>query len=178
VTAAVPGLTESAAGKVAARAALLKNVVASAAPFSSTVESGSRFEPLKVRIKSGPPAVTELGLMPANEGGGLTTAKEAGDEVPPPGPGVLTVTVFVPGATMLAEASAALKAALLRKVVAREAPFQRTTEAGSKSEPVTLRAKAALPAAAELGLTPERDGAGLATVKEPEAVAPPPGEGL
>ena len=53
-----------------------------------------------MRVKAGPPAVAEVGLMPVSTGTGLLIVKVAPLEVPPPGPGLKTVMPAVPPAAM------------------------------------------------------------------------------
>ena len=56
-------------------------------------------------------------------------------EVPPPGPGLKTVTNAVAAAARSAPRIVAVSCPLLMKTVARLAPFQRTVELLTKSEP-------------------------------------------
>ena len=60
----------------------------------------------------------------------------------------------------------------------RSAPFQRTTEVGTKFVPVTVMVKAASPALAEFGVIALVVGTGLFTVKVWLFDDPPPGAGL
>ena len=55
-------------------------------------------------------------------------AKLTAFEVPPPGPGLKTVTFADPGAAMSLDEITAVSSELPLKVVGRGAPFQRTTE--------------------------------------------------
>src|SRR6185295_7429736 len=68
---------------------------------------------------------------------------------------------------------AAVSEALLTKVVGREAPFQRTSEAATKPVPVTVSVSAGPPAKAALGVNPEVAGAGCSIVKARLLEVPP-----
>ncbi len=59
--------------------------------------------PFTVRVKAGPPAVDDAGLMLVVDGTGLLgtlIVKAWAFEMPPPGAGLNTVTVAVPAVTM------------------------------------------------------------------------------
>ena len=82
-------------------------------------------------------------------------------DVPPPGAGLLTVTLAVPAVAMsLAEIDAVRLVALFR-VVVRSDPFHRTVEPETKLDPLTVRAKPGLPARVEFGLIPVMAGTGF-----------------
>ena len=94
-----PELTMSLEWMMVVSWVLLTKVVARALPFQSTAEVGPKPVPLTVRKKPGPPAVALLGDSEVNvmEVLGPTgplgrTEKGRGLDVPPPGPGVETVT--------------------------------------------------------------------------------------
>src|SRR5215469_6217385 len=72
-------------------------------------------------------------------------------DVPPPGAGVETVTMAVPGVAMSAAVIAACKLVLEMKVVVCALPFHWTVEEEIKLEPVIDSVNAAPPAVAELG---------------------------
>jgi hypothetical protein len=118
-----------------------------------------------VSVKGAPPAVAELGDRPLIETAGLAIVKTAEVESPPPGDGVSTLTVAVPGKAMSPAETAAFSVAELTKVVVRAAPFHCTTEDGSKPEPATTSVKPGPPAVAVLGLMPDSWGEGLAATK-------------
>jgi hypothetical protein len=63
VMAAVPALAMSLAGISAVSLLRLPNVVARSAPFQRTTDSAVKLLPLTVRVKAGPPARAEVGLM-------------------------------------------------------------------------------------------------------------------
>jgi len=85
-------------------------------------------------------------------------------EVPPPGPGLLTVTLAGPAETMSLAGMEAVSFVALLKVVVRSDPFQRTVALETKLEPLTVSVKAGPPAIAKFGLIPEIVGTGLLTV--------------
>jgi hypothetical protein len=98
--------------------------------------------------------------------------------MPPPGGGLKTATLLIPGTTMSPAETTVVKVALLRNVVLRLEPFNWMTEAGSKPAPLTVKVKEEAPAVVELGLRPASVGAGSETVNDWPAEVPPPGAGL
>jgi hypothetical protein len=84
-------------------------------------------------------------------------------DVPPPGEGLITVTLAVPVVAMSAAVMAAVTCVLLTNVVVRLDPFHCTLEVLRKLEPFTVSVKAAPPVIAEAGLKLEMDGMGLFT---------------
>jgi hypothetical protein len=109
---------------------------------------------------------------------GLLIAKDIAPEVPPPGPGLKTVTLAEPPAATSLPEMDALNRFPFSKVVTWLTPFQRTTELGMKPDPVTERVKAAFPAMVEAGSMNPIDGTGFPIVNDTEFEAPPPGAGL
>src|SRR5579872_6482997 len=81
----------------------------------------------------------------------FTTAKVTGFEVPPPGVGLVTVTVAVPTVAISVARIDAVSFELLTNVVARALPFQLTTDVDTKPVPDTVSVKAAPPGAAKVG---------------------------
>jgi hypothetical protein len=59
---ALPALAIREAGTVVVSCVEETKVVASTVPFQFTVEVETKFVPLKVNVKSGPPAVAQVGL--------------------------------------------------------------------------------------------------------------------
>jgi hypothetical protein len=101
-------------------------------------------------------------------------------EAPPPGAGLNTVTVAVPGAAMSLAGTCAVRGPLL-SVVGRSFPFQRTTELGAKFVPITARVKVCSPTGAQLGSRELIVGMGfvpLLMAKLTRFELPPPGAGL
>ena len=184
VTCAVPALAISAAVICAVSWVALPNVVLRSAPFQRTTELLMKFVPLSVNVNAAPPAKAELGLRLASVGAGFAgtvMVKLAAAEAPPPGAGLNTVICAVPVLAMSVAGICALNVVALPKVVERSAPFQRTVAPLTKFVPLTVRVKAAPPAAREFGFRLVMAGTGLVCaliVKVSAAVTPPPGRGL
>jgi hypothetical protein len=103
VTLAVPADAISEARMEAVSRVEERYVVVLACPFHWTVELDSKLLPVTVRVKAEPPAVVEEGEIPDNDGAGLDgvlMVKVIDPEVPPPGVGLKTVTLAVPGDAM------------------------------------------------------------------------------
>ena len=92
-------------------------------PFQRTTDPLTKFEPLTVRVKAGPPAVAEAGLMLASTGAGLMIAKATSFELPPPGAGLKTVTEAEPAPATSLAGMDAVNRLPLAKLVARLLPF-------------------------------------------------------
>jgi hypothetical protein len=117
---------------------------------------------MTVRRKPGPPAAAPAGLSDASVGGGITVMVNVNAFVgPPPGGGVKTVTGTVPPAAMSLAAIFADSWLLATKVVGRSLPPQRTTDADTKFEPVTVKVKSGPPAAFVVGDIEVSVGAGF-----------------
>ena len=76
-----------------------------------------------------------------------------GADPPPPGAGVKTVTVAVPGAAMSAAPMEACSCVALKNVVGRFAPFQRTMEPAMNRLPFTVSVNDAPPRTTALGVS-------------------------
>ena len=72
-------------------------------------------------------------------------------EVPPPGDGLKTVTAAKPGVAISVAGIEAISSVLVRKVVVRVEPFQRTSDVVTKPVPITDRVKAGPPAGVDDG---------------------------
>jgi hypothetical protein len=175
---AVPAAVMSLAGIAAVSWVPLPNVVARSDPFQRTTDPLTKLVPATVRVKAGPPAVTEVGLMLEMVGRILLMLKLTAFEAPPPGPGFTTVMLAVLAAAMSPAGIAAVSCVLLPNVVGRSAPFQRTTDPLTKFEPATVRVKAGPPVTAEGGLMLAITGTGLSIAKLAALEAPPPGPGF
>jgi hypothetical protein len=147
-------------------------------PFHRTMDPPTKLVPFTTRVKAPPPAIAELGAMPVILGVGLVIVNVAGVETPPPGAGLETVMLAVPGAAISLAGIAAVNCVLLPKVVARSAPFQRTIDPVTKFVPATARLKAGPPAVAVVGLILEMVGRMLLIVKLTAFEVPPPGPGF
>jgi len=104
--------------------------------------------------------------------------KDCGAEVPPPGDGLVTLTltvapVAISDAGMVAESCVALTSTVLSAL-----PLKFTTELDTKFVPVTISVNPALPAITVGGERAVTPGAGLLTVNAVAAEVPPPGVGL
>src|SRR5207249_9627258 len=96
---------------------------------------------------------------------GCVTVKTSGTEVPPPGPGVNTVTGAVPVEVRSVEARLAWSSVALMKVVGRSPPFQRTTDEATKLCPPRMSGTPAPPPVALLGVSARSTGTGFLIVK-------------
>jgi hypothetical protein len=151
LTKAVPAVSMSDSGTVALSRVLLTKVVVKTELFQCTFEPETKCDPVTVSVKAGPSAVALLGEIELITGAGLLMVNVFAFDVPPPGPGFVTVTLIVPAVAMSAAEIAAVSWALLENVVARGAPFQFTTEVVMNPEPFTVSVKAAPPAVALAG---------------------------
>src|SRR5438105_4729345 len=175
VTRAVPAVTRSVAGITAVSCVAETYVVARSAPFHRTTEVLTKFVPVTVSVNCDPPTVADGGLRLVMVGIGLRIVKVCVLEVPPPGAGVKTVTAAVPASATSVGAIAAVSCVGETYVVARSAPFQRTTEPATKFVPVTVSVNAGPPAIADTGFSPVVIGTGLVVVTVGGLDVPPPG---
>ena len=102
VTAALPALAISLAGIEAVSWLELTKDVERADPFQRTTDAEMKLLPLTVSMKSGPPAVTDDGLMLVMAGTGFEAVivKAIEFDVPPPGDGLKTAIVALPALAM------------------------------------------------------------------------------
>jgi hypothetical protein len=178
VITAVPAALTSAAVIAARKVILETKVVARAVPFHCTVEDDTKFVPVTVNVKPGSPANAEFGFSETAVGAGLLTVKVNEPEVPPPGTGLDTLTMFVPPVARSAEVMAACNVVLETKVVVRAPAFHCTVDVGTKFVPVTVSVNAGPPATAEVVFKDAIVGAGLLVVNANPLDVPPPGVGL
>jgi len=118
-------------------------------PFHCTEAALSKFEPLTVSVKTGPPATAALGLSELIVGGALIVKVAELCEVTPLS---VTVTVAEPGVAIRVAGTAAVNWVALPKVVLSAVPFHCTTALESKPWPETVNVKPGAVAVAELGL--------------------------
>src|SRR6266542_871310 len=130
VTAALPAPAISLAGIEAVSWPALTKDVGRSDPFQRTTDAEMKLLPLTVRMKLGPPAVTDDGLMPVILGTGFValTVNATEFEVPPPGDGLKTVIVALPPPAMSFAGIEAVSWLAFTKVVGRSDPFHRTTD--------------------------------------------------
>jgi hypothetical protein len=178
VTVAVPAIAMSAAVMAACKLVLETNVVVRAVPFHWTTEEEMKLVPVTVSVNAESPESTVLGLSDVAAGTGLPIVKVSGLEVPPPGAGVVTVTMALPAVAISAAVMAACKLVLETKVVVRALPFHWIVEEETKLDPVTVSVNAAPPAPAELGFSDVAVGDGLLIVNASGLEVPPPGAGV
>lgn len=98
----------------------------------------------------------------------------AGDDVPPPGSGVTTVTVAAPGSSTSTRKMCAVRRPALTNFVGRAAPFQRTLDVVTKFAPSTVRMNPVEPALMRAGVRLVSVGTGfaLATMTVTAALVP------
>jgi hypothetical protein len=137
--------------------------------------------PFTVSVKSGEPAIIEVGFSEIVVGIGFMTVVTVNAwlfEVPPPGAGFVTVTGTVPVAATSIAGIMARSVVLEMKVVVAASPLKFTTEPEMKFAPFTVSVKSELPAGVEVGLIDEVVGIGFITVKVFGFDVPPPGIGF
>ena len=167
VTFTVPAVAMSVAGIVATIWVLVtdEGVIAGLDP-KFTVAPLAKPVPVMVSVNAAPLTVAEAGAIELSVG--PETALIVNDrlpEVPPPGAGLVTVTVAVPAVAISAAVIATVNCVVLANVVVLEAPLNFTTDVDTKPVPLTVRVKAAPPAVALAGEREVAVGAGLLMVK-------------
>jgi len=182
VTLALPLAATLEAGTDALSLASLTKVVVRAAPFQFTLEDDTKPLPSTDSVNAALPAVTLAGASAEIVGTRLVLVIVNVDtpDLPPPGAGLLTVTLAVPALATSAADTDAVSLLLLTKVVASAAPFQLTAEEDTKLPPLTVSVNAVPPAVTVVGATAEIAGTGLVLVilRSDTADVPPPGAGL
>lgn len=156
-----PAFAISAAVTAMVSFVLFTSVVARLTPATCTTELALKPVPFNVKVKPAPPAITGDGSMLVKVGSGLLMVKLRALVVPPPGAGLLTVTLAVPAAKTSAAVIAAVNCVALTNVVVRAPPFHCTIEVLLKFAPLTVSGNAALPAIAAVGLRLVKVGTGL-----------------
>lgn len=153
-------------------------VVARSTPLSRATELFTNPVPLIVSVNAALPARTVAGLKFVSVGVGFPTVKVNSAELPPPGNGVNTDSFKVPAFAKSATVSVMPNCVTETNVVARSAPFTRTTEFGRNLLPFNVNAVAALPTSVEALSSEVKTGAGLLIVRLSSLEVPPPGVGL
>src|SRR5215813_8333426 len=166
VTFAVPATAMSEGVIIAVNCLDEIKVVGRSDPFHRTTELLTKFVPVTVRVKPGPPAVAEFGLIVMIVGVagacGVIVNGSAFDEPPPRVPigGLNTVTLADPAAEISEAGIIAVNCVPETMTVGRSTPFHCTTELKMKLEPLTVSVNPAPPAVAVFGERPANDGAG------------------
>lgn len=151
VTDALPGATISAADICAVNCVALTKVVGCELPFQSTVDCWEKPEPVTVRVKEEPPAITLDGDIELSTRTTGVTVKFCKAEVP--FTGSFTETEKVPGEAICAADICVVNCVPLTKFVGIGEPSQSTVDCWVKPKPVTVSVKDGPPAAAEDGLS-------------------------
>ena len=108
VTLNVPAVEMSAAVIAAVSCVALTNVVVRLAPLNWTAAPLTNPVPMTVRANAAPPTFALVGDSEARTGAGLLMVKGEAVEVPPPGAGLVTVTLTTPAVAMSAAVIAAV----------------------------------------------------------------------
>jgi len=160
-------------------------VVGRAELFHWAIAPLTKLAPFMVRVKAPPPGGRKPGLSEMIEGTGLlpaaVTLKLRTLEIPPPGPGLNTLTPKVPTAETSEAGMATVRRVALTNVVGRLAPFHRASEVFKKFDPLTVSVKAPLPGDVMVGVMLLIVGTGLPAALITKFTAleiPPPGAGL
>lgn len=123
------------AGRVTCRKLGLINVVDSATFPRLTTDCVTKLLPLMFSVAAPLPAIAELGEVEVIFGVGLVTGlttNVSARVVPPPGGGVLTVMLELPGAWISAAGIWAVSVFVLIKMTVRGVAFQLIVDAGVK----------------------------------------------
>jgi len=139
-TFALPGLAIHLVATCPVSWVLLTYVVLMPWPFMATEEPDTKLLPLTVIVKAAPPAVALAGEIEEIAAIGLEFVTVNGDapEVPPPGKGLNTVTLNVPGTATSTVGICAEITVLLLYVVGIATPDQYTMELDTKLVPFTV----------------------------------------
>ena len=160
----VPAVARSAAVRFACTTVLFMKPVGRFVLFTLTTDCGAKLVPVRTNVTPNDPARTVVGEMEVIVGtllgaGVIVKVREVAD-VPPPGVGVNTTTVAVPGLAIRLAGTLVVIWLVLRKVVTSAFPFHSTSEPGEKLLPVTVKVNAVPPACAVVGDIALRDGFG------------------
>lgn len=154
------------------------NVVGLGEPFSVTVESGTKLDPVSPRVVEGLPAKMAAGASDAITGTGFLTVRGTELELPPPGGGFTTAISNAPAVATSVEGRAAWRRVEPRKLVDRMLPFTVTVDSETKFCPDTSTVNEALPVETAEGEIEVICGTLLETdsiVNVRVVVVPPPG---
>src|SRR5206468_3934299 len=109
-------------------------------PLPSKASPKGLLSPVRVALGVGVPVPVGGDRRPAVNGASLIVKVRA-PEVPPPAPGLTTVTLALPSSARSAAGTAAVSEVELPKAVVKAVPFQSTVELLVKLVPVTVRLK-------------------------------------
>lgn len=117
--------------------------------------------PITCSGNDGLPVVIVAGVSSVSEGAAAATRNVMGPAVPPPGPGVVTVTGMLAIAAMSVELTEIDNCVFDMNVVVLDTPFHLTTDDAIKFVPVTVSVNPAPPANAFVGEIEVKLGTGL-----------------
>jgi hypothetical protein len=143
-----------------------------------TADVDTKFVPFTVSVNAAPPAVALEGESVVIVGTGLFTVNAELPDVPPPGAGLVTVTLNVPAAAMSAAVMDAVTCVEFTNAVVLAPPLKFTTAPLTNPVPFTVSVNADPPAVALEGASDVMAGGGLVTAKFVDPEEPPPGAGL
>ena len=147
-----PAVPRLEAGIVAVNWPEETNVVVSGDPFTLIVDPGINPLPLTVKATGEAPTVADEGdrvIEPGVEE--LLTVNVWVPEVPPPGPGLTTLIVKVPGLVKSEVGSVAVNWLGDTKVVGLEEPLTLMVDPETKLDPLTVSVEPVLPAVMDVG---------------------------
>src|SRR5579859_7471163 len=112
-----------------------------------TVAPATKPLPAKLSVNPAPPTAAVAGVIDVSAGAetGLI-ANDTEADVPPPGAGLVTITVAVPAVAISAAVMAAVNCVAFTNVVVLPTPLNFTIELGTNPVPFTVKVKAAPPA--------------------------------
>ena len=131
--------------------------------------------PVTSKLKAAEPMLAEEGRIVLTAGAGLAViVKTIPDDVPPPGAGLVTVTVAVPTMETSPAVMAALNCVVLMKVVTRFDPFHCTCEEGMNPLPLTESVTAPVLLIVETGRMEVSAGTGFEVIVKDDTLEIPP----
>ena len=120
-------------------------------PFQLITDAATKLAPVTVRVKAAPSAVVFEGERDEIVGTPLLTGNVQVPELPPPGDGLVTVTLTDAALVISLAGTCAVSCVLPTNVVVRATPFQLITAPLTKFVPLAVKVKAAPPAFALAG---------------------------
>jgi hypothetical protein len=178
ITLKVPAVAIDGAVIAAVTFVELTKVVATAVPLKFTTDEETKPVPFTVSVKAVDPASALVGEIVVIAGAGFVTVKIAAVDVPPPGVGLVTVTLSVPAVAICGAAIAAVIWVALTNVVVAAVPLKLTVAPFTNPVPFTVNVNAAPPSTVLDGDSVVIVGSGFVTEKLTGEEAPPPGAGF